>query len=229
MQTGPLIAANIHVTAANTTTMNSLIIGVVFLTLLSCEQTASRPQVKLDDPQTVKDTCDNPDAPINCSFLNMPSSLTNTLTIAGNEGEELVITGTVYHADGKTAYPGIIIYAYHTDSKGYYSKKGTETGVQKWHGRLHGWCKTDNNGNYKIKSIRPARYPDNTMPAHIHAAIKKENGEMYWISDFVFKDDDLVNEKYLSGIVHMVGGTGVVNLKKNANTWTGTRDIVLTD
>ena len=46
---------------------------------------------------------------------------------------------------------------------------------------------------------------------------------------FVFKDDDLVNEKYLSGIVHMVGGTGVVNLKKNANTWTGTRDIVLTD
>ena len=67
------------------------------------------------------------------------------------------------------------------------------------------------------------------MPAHIHAAIKKDDGQMYWISDFVFKDDDLVNEKYLSGIVNMVGGTGVVNIQRDAGgTWRGTRNIVLT-
>jgi protocatechuate 3,4-dioxygenase beta subunit len=152
------------------------------------------------------------------------------MTIAGeNEpGEKLEISGTIYKADGKSPYPDIIIYAFHTDNTGHYSKNGTETGVQKWHGRLYGWCKTDGNGQYKIETIRPARYPDNSMPAHIHAAIKKDNEQIYWITDYVFRDDNLVNEKYLSSLSN-VGGTGVVDINKSAeNTWTGKRDIVLT-
>jgi transglutaminase/protease-like cytokinesis protein 3 len=66
------------------------------------------------------------------------------------------------------------------------------------------------------------------MPAHIHAAIKKDNGQMYWITDYVFRDDNLVNEKYLSSLSN-VGGTGVVEINKNdENTLTGKRDMVLT-
>jgi protocatechuate 3,4-dioxygenase, beta subunit len=181
--------------------------------------------------QDVKDTCNDPDASISCSFINLPPSLSNTLNIAGkNEpGEQLVVSGTVFKADGKSPYPEIIMYAYHTDSKGYYSKKGTETGAQKWHGYLHGWCKTDSTGHYTIQTIRPARYPDNSMPAHIHAAVKKPGGQMYWIADFVFEDDELVNRKYLSSIGNLVGGTGVVNVSKSVeNKWVGKRDIVLT-
>jgi len=199
--------------------------------LFACGQIATQRQVSQHNAHLVKDTCDNPDAPVSCSFLNMPLSLSNTLTIASSDepGEVLIISGTVYKEDGSSAYPNIIIYAYQTDAKGYYSKTGTETGVQKWHGHLHGWCKTDSNGYYKIQTIRPARYPDNSMPAHIHAAIKKEDGQTYWISDFVFKDDDLVNGKYLSTITNMVGGTGVVDIQKKAgNIWAGKRDIVLT-
>ena len=212
-------------------TMNISIFCVLFITVLSCGQTSSPEQVSESYTQNLKDTCDNPDAPISCSFVNMPLSLSNTLTIAGkNEpGAELIISGTLYKKDGKSPYPNIIIYAYQTDSKGFYSKNGRETGAQKWHGHLHGWCKTDSNGFYKIQTIRPARYPDNSMPAHIHAAVKKENGHMYWISDFVFKDDDLVNAKYLSTIANMVGGTGVVDVHRNAeNKWIGIRNIVLT-
>ena len=199
--------------------------------LIACGQTSSPKQANQSNIQSLQDTCDNPDASINCSFVNMPSNLTSTLSIAEKDepGEELIISGTVYKVDGRTPYPNVIIYAYQTDSKGYYSKKGTEKGAQKWHGYLHGWCKTDSNGYYKIQTIRPARYPDNSMPAHIHAAVKKEDGQMYWISDFVFKDDDLVNEKYLSTIANMVGGSGVVEVHKNAeNNWIGERDIVLT-
>lgn len=211
--------------------MNSLFFKLCFLAFLSCGQTTSQRQISLDNTQSLKDTCDDPDAPISCSFVNMPPSLSNTIIIAGKDelGEKLILSGTVFKADGKSPYPNIIIYAYHTDHKGYYSKNGTETGAQKWHGHLHGWCRTDSNGRYKMQTIRPARYPDNSMPAHIHAAIKKENGQMYWISDFVFKDDDLVNEQYLSGIAGMVGGTGVVDISKDADsTWTGKRNIVLT-
>jgi protocatechuate 3,4-dioxygenase beta subunit len=151
------------------------------------------------------------------------------MTIAGlNEpGEKLIITGTIFKADSVTTFPDVILYAYHTDHTGHYSKKGDETGVQKWHGHLHGWCKTGSNGQYEIRSIRPARYPGNAIPAHIHAAFKTPDGQMNYINEFVFKDDSLVNEKYLSSLSD-AGGTGVVDLKKTAqNTWTGKRDLII--
>ena len=159
----------------------------------------------------------------------MPATLTSIMRITNQSeaGAKLIISGTIFKADGKTPYPDVILYAFHTDSKGYYSKNGTETGVQKIHGRLHGWCKTDKNGYYEIQTIRPARYPDNTIPAHIHAVVKTSSGQIYRITEFVFKDDDLVDEKYISSLTD-VGGTGVVDIRMSPdNIWTGKRDIVL--
>jgi protocatechuate 3,4-dioxygenase beta subunit len=179
-----------------------------------------------------QDTCDNPDANINCCFSNTPANLKSVMTIAApiESGERLIVSGTIFKADSRTPYPDVVLYAYHTDAKGHYSKTGKEVGVQKWHGRLHGWCRTDSNGHYEIRSIRPARYPDNSMPAHIHIAVKEPKGkEPFYISDVVFKDDALVNERYLQSINAMVGGTGVVALNKSSDgtTWNGHRDIVL--
>jgi protocatechuate 3,4-dioxygenase beta subunit len=210
--------------------MNVSIFGLLILALLSCGQSTSQHSYNQEKVQQQADTCDNPDANISCNFVNMPTSLSSIMTISeeNEPGEKLEISGTIYKADGKSPYPNIIIYAFHTDNTGHYSKNGTEAGVQKWHGHLHGWCKTDSNGQYKIQTIRPARYPDNSMPAHIHAAIKKDNGQMYWITDYVFRDDKLVNEKYVSSLSN-VGGTGVVDISKSdENTWTGKRDIILT-
>jgi protocatechuate 3,4-dioxygenase beta subunit len=176
-----------------------------------------------------KDPCDDPDADISCCFKNMPATLTSTMRIAKQDeaGTKLIITGTIFKADGKTPFPDVTIYAYHTDSKGIYSKNGSETGIQKQHGRLYGWCKTDKSGNYEIQTIRPARYPNSTAPEHIHAAVKTDSGQMHWIADFVFKDDKYVDEKYLSSF-NVVGGTGVVDVKLNRdNVWIGKRDIVI--
>ncbi len=207
--------------------MNLSTLGILLVLFLSCGQTTSQQQNM--NVQAQIDPCDNPDADINCCFVNMPTALSNIMTISkqNEPGDNLIITGTVFKVDGKTPYPNVILYAYHTNNKGYYSKNGPETGVQKWHGALHGWCKTDEKGNYQIHTIRPARYPDNSMPAHIHSVIKTESGTMYWISDFVFKDDSLVNKKYLSSL-SSVGGTGVVDINKDSeNIWRGQRDIVL--
>ena len=161
--------------------------------------------------------------------MNMSGKLTNIMTIAqtNEPGDKLLITGTIFKSDGLTPYPNVILYAYQTDITGHYSKKGNETGFQKWHGHLHGWCKTDSDGKYELHSIRPARYPDNSMPAHIHAAYKLPSGQMDYINDFVFKDDSLVNEKYLSSLSN-IGGTGVVDIQKTEkNIWTGKRDLIL--
>jgi protocatechuate 3,4-dioxygenase beta subunit len=151
-----------------------------------------------------QDTCDNPDANINCCFINTPANLKSVMTIAApiESGERLIVSGTIFKADGRTPYPDVVLYAYHTDA----------------------------NGHYEIRSIRPARYPDNSMPAHIHIAVKEPKGkEPFYISDVVFKDDALVNERYLQSINAMVGGTGVVALAKSSDgtTWNGHRDIVL--
>src|SRR5687767_7729338 len=91
--------------------------------------------------QFQQDSCDDPDADINCCFINVPNDLTSTLTINGNDeqGEPLMISGTIYKKNGEP-FPDLVLYAYHPDHTGHYSKKGKETGVQKWHGKLHGWC-----------------------------------------------------------------------------------------
>lgn len=206
-----------------------IFLGVCIVTLFSlCGQSTPQSQQERLLRQSQKDTCNNADADIHCSFLNMPANVSNILTIAkANEpGEPLVITGTIYKADGKTPYPNMILYVYHTDHNGTYSKKGNETGIQKWHGYLHGWLKTNKTGYYEIRSIRPVRYPGNTIMAHIHAAVKPDDGPAFYINDFVFKDDPLVNEEYLSKLIN-IGGSGVVDVKKEGKIWKGKRDIIL--
>ena len=177
------------------------------------------------------DSCDGPDTNIACCFVNMPASLTSTLKMGGpNEpGDPLLITGTLLQADGKSPYAGVIIYAYQTDHTGRYTKEGDETGVQKWHGHLHGWAKSDKQGRYTISSVRPASYPSRTDPAHIHAVIQEPGGRPpYYITDFVFKDDPLVTPKYIASIPSVsVGGTGVIELQRTATGWKGRRDIIL--
>jgi protocatechuate 3,4-dioxygenase beta subunit len=142
-----------------------------------------------------------------------------------DDGNKLIITGTILKADGVTPYPDVFLYAYHTDKTGHYSKNGKETGIQKWHGALHGWCKTDKNGKYEIHTIRPARYPEGKFPAHIHAAIKEPSKEPYYISDFVFNDDEFVDSLYLNSF-DLPGGKGVVDVIKKDGTWIGQRNII---
>ncbi len=203
----------------------------ILFNAFSCGQTIQQKQntSSLERNLISEDTCSDPDADINCSFINMPENLSYIMNITDKSepGTRISISGTIYKPDGKTPFPDVIIYAYHTDNKGNYSKKGNEKGVQRWHGYLHGWCKTDINGKYEINSIKPERYPSNDEPAHIHAAIKESgNSSPYHITDFVFSDDVMVNQEYLSRL-REIGGTGVVDLKVENETLTGKRDIIL--
>ncbi|MBD2715692.1 hypothetical protein KBK19_11660 [Microvirga sp. STR05] len=178
-----------------------------------------------------QDACDSPDASIICCFRNAPVALTSTLTMGGAQepGEPLRISGTLFRPDGKTPYVGVVLYAYQTDNTGHYTKKGGETGVQKWHGHLHGWARSDHQGQYTIRTIRPAPYPNDKIPAHIHVAVQEPGRKPpYYISDFVFADDPLVTPQYLKSLPP-IGGAGIVAVQRTgAGEWAGHRDIVLT-
>lgn len=79
-------------------------------------------------------------------------------------GEPLIVTGTIYQPDGKTPASGIGVYVYHTDAEGYY-RKGTNSSENP---RLKGVMKTNSDGKYEFRTIKPGAYPGGGNPAHIH-------------------------------------------------------------
>jgi protocatechuate 3,4-dioxygenase beta subunit len=203
--------------------MKSRLIPFAVIALLQCLHSCT-------EVRTQSLECDNPDADIRCCFENMTPYLTSSMIIAdiGESDKTLVITGKILNADD-VPEKDAILYAYRTDSKGYYSKSGKETGVRKWHGQFHGWCRTGSAGEYSIRTIRPAPYPGGSQPAHIHAAVKTADGRMRWINDFVFSDDSLVTGHYSETSKEKSYGE-LVHLSKNSgHGWTGKRDIILSD
>lgn len=205
------------------------IIFLTFALLYSCSDGKQNISVQGKENVNLSDTCGDGDANTECCFVHMPEEVNSIIKIAheNEPGNRILIKGKILMNDSLTPIQDVFIYAYHTDNNGYYSKKGNEKGVHKFHGRLHGWGKTDAFGNFEISSIKPARYPENRFPAHIHAVLKIPGKIPFYINDFVFKDDALVNESYVNSL-YAPGGSGVIELKKNAeNILTGERIIIL--
>lgn len=78
-------------------------------------------------------------------------------------GEPLIIAGRVFDPDGRKPVANVVVYAYHTDIKGLYSPTGAARPP-----RLQGWARTDADGRYEFRTIRPAPYPGEGPPAHVH-------------------------------------------------------------
>jgi protocatechuate 3,4-dioxygenase, beta subunit len=167
---------------------------------------------------------DPPDRPtpgpdcVDCAHWEAPAELTNRVTIASPQepGTRLILEGTVYLPDGKTPAKDVLLYAYHTDNQGYYRHAESTTGQGRWHGDLRGWLRTGADGTYRIETIRPAPYPNNRIPAHIHMTVMAPGGPERFIDDVVFDDDPLVDASTRragrdvggSGIIHLTRGSG---------------------
>ena len=157
-------------------------------------------------------------------FPGRVEDLSHSITIAGTSepGERMAISGRCLSwQDGKPA-AGVILYAYHTDHTGSYA--GGPRGTR--HARLRGWMKTGADGRYAFTSIKPAPYPDRTMPAHIHFIVLEPNRRPYWIDDIVFADEFKVDAAYRTAM-ELRGGNGITPLTQKSGVWTGARDIML--
>lgn len=139
------------------------------------------------------------------------------------KGQKLVIEGTVFKPDGKTKAPNVIIYYWQTDTAGLYSKTKEENTI---HGHLRGWLQSDANGNYKIYTVRPASYPNSSIPAHIHFAIKEPKLNEYYIEDLLFEDDPHLT-KVERQKLEQRGGNGIAKTNTVNNVQYAKRDIIL--
>jgi protocatechuate 3,4-dioxygenase, beta subunit len=142
-------------------------------------------------------------------------------------GEAFVFEGVVYQADGKTPASNVVLYAYHTNADGLYANGNNESEWSRRHGRLRGWVKTGANGRYRFQSIKPAPYPNDILPAHVHITVLEPERQPYWIDDIVFDGEFGVTSKYRKSMVNK-GGNGIVKASRSTDgIWKVTRDIVL--
>lgn len=110
---------------------------------------------------------------------------------ASEPGDRLIVTGQVFAPDGVTAAADVIVYAYQTDSGGNYQNDSNRVA------RLHGWAKTDAEGHFEFRTIRPAPYPGRSIPAHIHFHIYGGGYPLQWTEELRFADDPLSTPEQL--------------------------------
>lgn len=126
-------------------------------------------------------------------FEKLPSKI--ILPGFNGKGPKIEISGIVYQRDGITPAKDVVLYVYHTDQQGIYPAKGNETGWAKRHGYIRGWLKTDQNGYYQFKTLRPAAYPQRSTEEHIHITVKEPGKNEYYLEEYVFAGDPLLPKK----------------------------------
>lgn len=161
-------------------------------------------------------------------FEHNSATLYSDVDIArGEEGEAMILEGIVRLPDGKSPAPGVIIYLHQTNANGLYANGTNDNEWSRRHGRLRGWAVSDAQGRYRFRTIKPAPYPDMTMPAHIHLMIGEPNRRPYYIDDVVFDGEYKVDAKYRAA-QEFRGGGGIVKLSRDGKgRWLAVRDITL--
>lgn len=162
----------------------------VVLFLYSCSGQHERQVNQLTSPkQLVGGGCDG----CELMYISMPKNISHVSTSVGwnGNGQKLLIEGTVYQPDGVTPASGVIIYYWHTDEFGLYSSDKITPNEAVRHGKMRGWIKTANDGKYQIFTSRPAPYPNEEIPSHIHIAVKEPGIPNEYYLDWYFDDDNL--------------------------------------
>jgi len=133
-----------------------------------------------------------------------------TITAKEEPGERLIVSGRVFGKDGRTPLAGASVYVYHTDAKGLYTP-GTNDSKNP---RLRGYMRTDGQGRYEFTTIKPAPYPGNTIPAHIHYVVTAPEYKER-IFEIVFEGDPLINDRIRADAARDESGFSIRPLERD--------------
>ncbi|MCP3097278.1 hypothetical protein LZ198_00160 [Myxococcus sp. K15C18031901] len=149
------------------------------------------------------------------------------LASAAEPGERMTLTGRVLSTGDRKPVAGVVVYAHHTNAAGLYANGTQESEWSRRHGRLRGWAKTGPDGVYTFHTVKPAPYPNDTLPAHVHLVVGEAGRPPYYVDDVVFDGEFGVTARYREK-QELRGGSGIVRLRRTAEgRWLATRDILL--
>lgn len=200
------------------------LLNIIFLLSvlsLSCQQ----PGQQVQKAGLVGGGCDG----CELMFIGIPANIGSADTSAGwwESGQPLLVTGTVFEIDGLTPAPNVIVYYWQTDNAGYYSAGKSQPEGTRRHGHIRGWVKSDTAGHYAIYTIRPAPYPKEDIPAHIHLSIKEPDiANEYYTDELVFDDDPLLTGAKRKALENR-GGSGVLRVLEEGKLQTAEHNIIL--
>lgn len=158
---------------------------------------------------------------------SVPMHAVDTLPDFDNDGPRIKVTGIVYKPGGQDPACGVIVYVYHTNQEGIYAADENATGWGRRHGRIRGWARTGPDGRYTFYTLKPGTYPSREAPAHIHVILLEPDGKYYWIEEYVFAGDPLLNMNQINRSEKRGGSNGIVTLRYEGDLLVAERDIEL--
>lgn len=177
--------------------------------------------------QRIGGACEGCEAVFESQVAFEKLSWIDTLPDFNEPGPKMMISGVIYQADGKTPAKDVVLYIYHTGQDGKYTNKLHEKGWGARHGYIRGWMKTNDKGEYRFYTLKPASYPNSTAVKHIHPTIKEPGKNEYWIDEFIFDDDPFLTAERRKEHQQLRGGNGLVKLREENGIWVGKRNIFL--
>lgn len=135
------------------------------------------------------------------------------LTAAGEPGTPMVVSGRIFAADGRTPVSGVTLHVYHTDARGLYSERDGQGGPPD--PRIKGSMRTDADGRYEFRSIRPASYPGTANPQHIHAKVFGAGYSERPVLEYWFDDDPLITADLRARYANLGTFSPIVNAKRD--------------
>jgi protocatechuate 3,4-dioxygenase beta subunit len=157
------------------------------------------------------------------SRSEQPENVSWKTTIVSDKepGEPLIISGTIFAPDGRTPLEGINLFVYQTDATGVYSTSGGDN----WNTRIHGLMRTNSEGRYEFRTIKPAPYPGHRDPAHIHVHISGPGYPEYWTDSYLFEGDPFIDAETFKNNKAKGRFSFILSLTRGKDgVWRGARD-----
>jgi protocatechuate 3,4-dioxygenase beta subunit len=119
-----------------------------------------------------------------------PPEAPSSVVVAGEDepGEPMVVSGVVADAAGEPV-AGASVFVYQAAADGVYGPHGNAEP------RLKGYLRTDAQGRYRFRTVKPGSYPGTRIPAHIHIHVAPPGGGEEQVGEIVFEGDPFLSDR----------------------------------